>query len=89
MSVPLLLGCKESYLGPWVPTYGREGVLTVSGLVEGHGEVVIQIRDVKEQEEDTFIRTDRDIKMKVDLNMSLVRAEVVKSCGSEVFIWLE
>lgn len=88
MSRPLLLACSSLYLGPWVPTIGLKGTIRSEGLVDRVDEVVVRIRDVTEQEEDTIITIDADMEIKIDLTGALIRAERTKSSGSEVFIWL-
>lgn len=89
MSRPLLLGCNAIYLGPWVPTSGLKGELSVQGMCPILDEVVIRIRDTTEREEDTVITVERDMSMKVDLKHSLIRAERTKSTGAEVYVWLK
>lgn len=82
------MACTQVYLGPWVPTSGLQGELAVSGMRKGKDEVTVRIRDTKEEEPDTLITIDEDMEMKLDLKLAMIRAEVTKSSGAEIFVWL-
>lgn len=88
-STPLLLACTSLYMGPWVPAADAEGVIRAEGLVVGEDEVVVHIRDVREEEPDTIITLQLDAEVKLGVKASLIRVERTLSSGHEVSVWLK